>query len=288
MQTYNDVAMRQPDERMVLTWDAHRLLVYDSGAEPRYALYEAPREHPDTWSMVEDWLSPPPAPLPGRTCRRLAAVRSIIGRQAVGYSCHYRATDMTEASDDTAWVDRRTGVLLQEPYLRAQSVVERRRVGPATFSTVPPAGAAVSVVPARSSGGRVRAPEFTLTRSGGGRIASTDFRGRPFVLAFFPTNLAPGTADASVQSLITLQQLTAGGTKPAVVAVHVGPDGMPPLEPPGVTLPLGFDDTARVEHAFGLTGEFAFAFVRSDGTVSATFDRPATPVELQRGLSGLG
>jgi hypothetical protein len=66
MQTYHDAQMRQPDERMVLTWDGHRLLVHDSGAASRYELYEAPREHPDTWSLVEDWLSPPPVPLTGR------------------------------------------------------------------------------------------------------------------------------------------------------------------------------------------------------------------------------
>ena len=277
---------------MVLVWDGTRLLAYDSQAEHRYVLYEAPREHPDTWSMVEDWLSPPPAPLRGRTCTSVAQSRSILGRPAVGYSCRHAASAMSDEYTDTVWVDQKTGTLLREPYTSAQRLVENARVDETTFSTTPPKGVAVSVVSARTppSGRRHRAPSFTLDQLGGGHIASADLAGKPYALAFIPSDLAIWSADI-LRPVLALQRLTAGGRRPTVIAVEVGErmakPGLPPAVPHGVALRIGYDDKAVLQNGFGLQNDVGFAFVGSDGSVIATFDRAATTSELRRTLAAL-
>jgi hypothetical protein len=148
MQTYSDLAMTEPDERFVFTWDGTRLLEYDSGADPRYTVYDAPRDHPEAWDLVSDWTSPPPRQEPGRDCTRLAARRTVIGRDVVGYSCRYAATPDGDAFTDRLWVDRQTGVPLLTSLVRAEKLVENPRVDEAAFSTRPPAGAAVNSDPA--------------------------------------------------------------------------------------------------------------------------------------------
>jgi len=293
LQTYHDVEMTDPDEHVTYTFDGVRLLTYDSGRDPLYMRYDAPREHPDTWSEVADWLSPPPAPMPGRSCTRLPAQRSLHGRAAVGYTCRYDATDDSEAWTDEEWVDRATGAVLQQPYLKLERLVVNPHVDATTFATQPPAGVPLTVVAGRTPppGQQRRVPAFTLDRLGGGRVASTDLVGRPFVLAFYSADFAFDESGTSVASVIALQQLTHGGSSPTVVGVQVGErlvkPGVPPLKPRGVSVPIGYDDKAVLQHSLGLNAQLGFAFVRSDGTVAATYDRAPTHAELQRSLAGL-
>jgi hypothetical protein len=124
----------------------------------------------------------------------------------------------------------------------------------------------------------------------GGRIGLKDLAGKPFVLAFFPADLAfdesgevfPGSRDA----LLTLQTLTSNGTKPRVLAVQEGSLGKPgdPLVVPGLTLPLAHEETPTVNGLFAMA---SFVFVRADGTVSASFSRVPTKQELTQSLAAL-
>jgi peroxiredoxin len=138
-----------------------------------------------------------------------------------------------------------------------------------------------------------RAPDFSLERLDGGTARLADYRGRPLVLAFFSSSIADDPHGEECRrctpALLTLQRETSGGAHPAVLAVQGGDRGKPgyPLVPEGVRLPVANDPGFDVEHAYGLSGQVAFAFIGSDGKVHQVIDGPGTDQQLRAALDRL-
>jgi hypothetical protein len=56
---------------------------------------------------------------------------------------------------------------------------------------------------------------------------------------------------------------------------------------PGLTLTLAHEQTPVVQNSFGLTELLGFVFVRSDGTVAASYDRAPTKQQITQSLAAL-
>lgn len=269
-------------------YDGHRLLVHDTSYAVPYMLYEAPSEHPDAYQPMSLWRLDPTSGSFRTACtgaHHISKVRTIADRPATGYTCRVQH-DRPEALSGTVWLDQETGVLLELGGLRARAVTMNAPLAAGTFSTDPPAGVKVDLFKARhaSASGPEPAPAFSLRLLGGGTVGRADLEGRPFVLAFYSSDLYFGgeTCPRCVPSLLHLQQLTAGGAHPAVLLVQNGEEGKPgaPFVPEGITLRTANDPDASLEHSYGLAGLVGFAFVNADGTIDRVFDGPATTVEL--------
>jgi hypothetical protein len=229
-------------EEYVYTWDGTRVLEYSLSNQVPYTVYEAPNEHPDEIpplsAIVKDlWAT---SQRPG--CTVLKTTKTLIGRVAVGYRCVAATPEPGAPASGEAWVDQETGIVLKAASMVAEKLVLNPKIGATTFSTQPPAGAKVTIIAAKNAppGQTKKVPDFTLDLVKGGRIGLKDLAGQPFVLAFFPSELAfdesgdafPGYRDA----LLTLQTLTSNGTKPRVLGVQAA-GGMPmqPAVPSFVT-----------------------------------------------------
>jgi len=290
---------QEQGEQYLWIWDGKRLLQVSKSNESEYTLYEAPEEHPDVFDGVRGFLRgsllDPASEVFAQACpqARRVGTEPIAGRTAV----HYRCTPRPEPDGSTGgtanlWLDEATGWLLKDDTVQARQVTVNPRVDDSTFSTEPPAGAKVNVIAARPSAG-VRAPDFALPLLKGGRIGLADFAGKPLVLAFFSADVTfdergevcPGCR----ASLIDLQSLTNNGTKPAVLGMLAGGPGKPgyPLVPPGVTLPVAYEEGSEVQQRYGVFGMLGFAFVTSDGKLAATYERALTRTELQKALASL-
>jgi hypothetical protein len=290
-------SMYDPDGRVVseeylLTWDGSRILEFSEQNEVPYTVYEAPDEHPDQLEQVKSWrkLIWSTAPAPG--CTDLKTTKTIIGRSAAGYRCVEPTPEPGQPAEGEVWVDQATGILLQAQFMVAEKLVLDPKITATTYSTEPPAGAkSIVIAPEKApTGQKKEAPDFTLELVKGGRIGLKDLAGKPFVLAFFSSDLVfdengevfPGSREA----LLTLQSLTSNGTKPRVLAVQEGSLGKPgyPFVVPGLTLPLAHEETPTVNGLFALA---SFVFVRADGTIAASYDRPPTKQQLTQSVAAL-
>jgi AhpC/TSA family len=282
-------------EEILYTWDGSQMLLFSLQNAVPYTVYEAPSEHPDEFQMVTHWRENMWSATKGARCTELKATTKIIGRIAVGYRCVTATPHPGEPAAGDLWLDQATGILLKNEVMVAEKLVLNPKVDATTFSTRPPAGAKVTVIAAKnaSPGQTKKAPDFTLDLVKGGRIGLKDLVGKPFVLAFFMSDLSfdekgevcPGCRDA----LLTLQTLTGNGAEPRVLGVQVGDLGKPgyPLVVPGVTLTLAHEQTPVVQNSFGLTEMLGFVFVRSDGTVASTYDRAPTKQQITQSLAAL-
>jgi hypothetical protein len=99
----------------------------------------------------------------------------------------------------------------------------------------------------------------------------------------------PKVDDSTFSTLIDLQSLTSNGINPAVLGVLAGGPGKPglPLVPAGVTLPVAYEEGSTVQQRYGVFAQVGFAFVTSDGTLAATYDRALTRGELEKALASL-
>ncbi|GAA1655902.1 hypothetical protein GCM10009744_55630 [Kribbella alba] len=279
-------------EEAVYTWDGTRMLVFSEQNAPPYTVYEAPREHPNEFTAITSWQTNlwSAARAPG--CTHLKTTQPMLGRLAAGYRCVTASPDPAAPAPGDLWVDQATGILLKAPDLVAEKLVLNPKTDAKTFSTMPPAGAEVTVIAAKKAS-PAQAPDFTLQLVKGSRIGLHDLAGKPFVLAFFSSDLAfdekgevcPGCREA----LLALQTLTGNGTKPRVLGVQIGDLGKPgyPLVVPGVTLTLAHEETPVVQNSFGLTEMVAFVFVRSDGKIAAAYDRVPTKQQMTQSLAAL-
>ena len=283
---------------MSSVWDGRRLLVHEPEEYRPWILYEAPEEHPDALDQVTGWRLDPTSAAFARDCPSAARIgrRTILGRTAVGYRCGAVHTSQLDRGARNLWLDEETGLLLVDPPLSATAIDESPTVTGSTFSTRPPAGSEVTVYgprKAKEDGQHGRAPGFSLERLHGGTARLADYAGRPVVLAFFASDLVYDPAGEEchrcIPSLLDLQRETSGGTHPAVLAVQGGDRGKPGhlLVPDGVRLPVANDPGFDVQHAYGLEGRVAFAFVGADGTVHQVIDGPATGQQLRTALDGL-
>ncbi len=289
---YADPEGKVVGEEYLVTWDGNRMLEFSEQNEVPYTVYEAPEEHPDQLEQVRSWkkIIWSAAPSPG--CTDLKTTKTMVGRVAAGYRCVEPTPEPGQPAEGEVWVDQATGILLKNPLMVAEKLVLDPKITAATFSTEPPAGAKSMVIAAEKAppGQTKKAPDFTLELVKGGRIGLKDLAGKPFVLAFFPSDLAfdesgdafPGARDA----LLTLQTLTSNGAKPRVLAVQEGILGKPgyPLVVPGLTLPRAHEETPTVNGLFGMA---SFVFVRADGTIAASFNRVPTKQQLTQSLAAL-
>jgi peroxiredoxin len=281
-----------PGEEYLYTWDGRKLMVFSEQSEPPYTVFEAPGEHPDETQLVMQWQENLWSGTRDGQCTELKSPQMIIGRAAVGYRCVTPTPEPGQPAAGELWLDRATGILLKAEDLVAERLVLAPTIDATTFSTKPPSGAKSTVIAAKKAPPK-KAPDFTLDLIKGGQIGLKDLVGKPFVLAFFMSDLAfdeqgevcPGCRDA----LLTLQALTINGARPRVLGVQVGDLGKPgyPLAVPGVTLPLAHEQTPVVQNSFGLSGMVSFVFVGADGAIAATYDRAPTKQQITQSLAAL-
>lgn len=291
---FTDPSAKDPEEVMRQTWDGSRLLIYGSMSDPQYILYEAVQEHLDAWNGMGLWSRELIGPTTGTTCDTLNPDRTILKRHAAGYRCATVATTQQDGFSADYWFDKETGVLLETGGLHAATFKLHPQTDAATFATTPPSGSRATVIAARkpSSAGTVKVPPFDLTLLTGGTATSAKYAGQPYVLAFFESFTywdSPDSCPGCLSALKALQELTANGTKPAVLAVQVGEGGKPgfPLVPPGVSLPIANDPTPKLQNALGLSNELAMAFIGPDGTVKASYDSAPTTAQLRQALAAI-
>jgi len=282
--------------RIVEVWDGARLLEHDQDSVFPYTIYEAPSEHPDELAGIQELMIGDPTTSPNPLCKhaeRLTGARPVLGRTTIRYRCQPRNDNLL---GNTILVDRSTGLLLRSGPLHASRVDTSPTVTPDTFSTQAPAGAKVDIIaakhPTRSKPSNQEAPPFRLQLLDGGTVSSAELDGRPYVLAFFSSDLYFDHGELCprcVAALLQVQHLSHQGNAPTVLAVQNGARGKPgfPLVPPGLRLRVANDPDTALQHAYGLTHEVGFAFVGSDETIRAVIDLPASSNEISDALSTL-
>jgi len=281
--------------RILEVWDGTHLLEHDQDSVFPYTVYEAPSEHPDELSGIQEFMIGDPTSNPNPLCKhaeRLTGARQVRGRTAIRYRCQPNNDSLLGA---TILVDQSTGLLLRTGPLHGR-VDTSPAVTANTFSTQAPPGAKVDIIAAKHPTGtkppHQKAPPFRLQLLDGGTVSSAEFDGKPYVLAFFSSDLYYDHGEICprcVPALLLAQQLSHHGTDPTVLAVQNGERGKPglPLVPAGLTLRIANDPDTALQHAYGLTHEVGFAFVGSEGAIRAVIDHPATSTEISDALSKL-
>jgi hypothetical protein len=136
-------------DESLYVYDGRRLLVHDTRSVIPYVLYEAPGEHPEVFAALRPWRLDPAGTAFARLCKGAEAVArtAIIARRtAAGFRCS--APKRPRGQAGAIWLDRDTGVLLENDAVLARSVSTAPDVAATTFSTRPPQGVRVQVVAA--------------------------------------------------------------------------------------------------------------------------------------------
>ncbi len=282
-------------EEYTLVWDGQRIMEYSDTSVVEYTVYEAPfeRHEDDMTFLLEAFLPQPDNESFSKTCpgARRIGTETLVGRDAIGYSCESEPRQGDFLRFREIWIDDATGLMLKNDLFKAETVDSTPDIEDDTFSTQPPAGSSSEVVPASPEAGG-QAPDFRLPLRDGGTISREDLIGEPFILAFFPADLVfdssgeicPGCMD----TLVTLQELTANGTDPAVVAVRVfAIDEADTQVPEGIALPIAFDRRNEVVNRYGRFDWFGLVFVGADGRVIRSHHGAADPAELKDALAEL-
>jgi hypothetical protein len=144
------------EEESVYTWDGNRVLQHSNAAEVPYTVYEAPNEHADELPGVTSAVAYIWPKTPGQGCTALKTTKTIIGRVADGYRCTEATPEPGGPTANEVWIDQATGIQLSRCYIpcgtyvdsKAEKLVLNPKIDPTTFSTQPPAGAKVQVIPA--------------------------------------------------------------------------------------------------------------------------------------------
>jgi peroxiredoxin len=293
-----DYAGRDSFDPALAVWDGKRLYLYRPEHAEKYLLFEAPDEHPDELTGLQVLGVRVGSERFARFCPgadRLAESRSVADRPAVGYQCGPGPLEQVLSTRE-AWFDQATGVLLEAGPFHATSITTDPELDSETFSTEPPEGAEVTVYPAKGSRYGQKAPAFELyLEEGGGSVRLSDYRGKPVVLVPFSSDLyfGPGyECPDCFPSLVTLLEMTDGGTNPSVLAIQSGEvvrEGRPPA-PPGVTLTLLDDPTLTIRQQYGLSmgHQMAFVFIDEQGLVRHVIDHKATREDFETGLNSIG
>ena len=231
--------------RIVEVWDGTRLLEHDQDSVFPYTIYEAPSEHPDELAGIQEFMIGDPTTSPNPLCKhaeRLPGARPVLGRTTIRYRCQPRNDSLLGG---TILVDQSTGLLLRSgpsarepgghlPHASPRTPSPpRRRPAPRSTSSPP------STPPDPSRHTRT-APPFRLDLLDGGTVSSAELDGKPYVLAFFSSDLYFDHGELCprcVPALLQVQHLSHHGTDPTVLAVQNGERGKPgfPLVPPGLT-----------------------------------------------------
>ena len=280
--------------RVVEVWDGRRLLAHEQDSVFPYTVYDAPAEHPDELGLIQEFMVGDPTTGSNPLCRhaeRMNGTRLVMGRAASSYRC---APGTNGPLRRTILVDQSTGLLLHGGLLHLRRVDTSPSVDAGTFSTRAPRGAKVDVVAAKhpTDGKPRRAPAFRLQLIQGGIVSSAGYDGKPYVLAFFSSDLYFDHGEVCrrcVPALLDIQQRSHGGKDPAVLAVQNGERGKPgfPLVPAGLRLQVANDPKSALQHAYGLSHLVGFAFIGSDGSIHEVIDHPASSKEISDALSTL-
>lgn len=141
------------DETVLIIRDGNRALLYDPEAKtPSYTLMEAADEHPEDLALESSPLEPASDDFQ-EACPDAdpTGTRTILGRGAVGYACTWEDPD-PYWKPEKIWLDKATGMILENGRIKATEFVVDPEVDESTFSTKPPAGADVDVVEATGKG----------------------------------------------------------------------------------------------------------------------------------------
>jgi peroxiredoxin Q/BCP len=115
------------------------------------------------------------------------------------------------------------------------------------------------------------APDFSMPASGGRTVALKDYKGRPFVLYFYPKADTPGCTKEACAFQEALPQLGRLG----VDVIGVSPDPMKPIEKfaekYALTFPLASDPDQTVASAYGTWVEKSMYGRKYMGMDRATF-----------------
>lgn len=294
-----------PSPATTFTYDGSRLLIHDPENGVPYQLIEDAAHASDPNDSRRPALADvaPFLPFDPTTATSqllcLAAKQlqegTDLGRAARKYSC-----SAAGGGPATIWIDKAFGVELSPLLPSDTKFLANPHVDATTFSTTPPTGAGTETLTGNKLKAGDRAPGFTITevpsftsaaKSGVGRpISSTEFAGRPYVVAFFGDGLVFGGDGPEAMSLRSLNDLTNAGTTPKVLGVletasdFVDKGGV--FASKGWHFPVGYENS-RVQHQFGFTDQVDFGFVNSDGTISSLHSGPMGAADLRVALGNL-
>lgn len=294
-----------PSPATTFTYDGSRLLIHDPENVVPYQLIEDAAHATDPNNSRRPALADvaPFLPFDASTASSqllCPAAKQLqdgtdLGRAARKYSC-------TAAPGGPAaiWIDKAFGFELS-PLLPADTkFLANPHVEASTFSTTPPAGTSTETLGGNKPKPGDRAPAFKVTevpafasagKSTVGRpISSTDFAGHPYVVAFFSENLLFGVDGPEAASLRSLDNLTNAGTTPKVLGVLETASDF--VDKGGIFTGKGWHfavsyENSRVQHQFGFTDQLDFAFVNSDGTISALHSGAMGGADLRAALGNL-
>jgi thioredoxin-dependent peroxiredoxin len=115
------------------------------------------------------------------------------------------------------------------------------------------------------------APDFTISRDGGGQIALRDFRGKRLVLYFYPKADTPGCTKESIEFSALRAAFAQAGTE--VVGISADPveaqDAFKAKHQ--LSVALGSDPTHAMLKAYGVWGEKSMYGKTFMGIVRTTF-----------------
>lgn len=96
------------------------------------------------------------------------------------------------------------------------------------------------------------APDFELSRDGGGKVKLSDFRGKPVVLYFYPKDDTSGCTKEAVGFSESAAAFRAAGAE----IIGISPDGVKShdkfRDKHGLTIILGADEEKRAISAYGV------------------------------------
>ena len=116
-----------------------------------------------------------------------------------------------------------------------------------------------------------KAPEFTMSATGGRTVSLKAMKGKPFVLYFYPKADTPGCTKEACAFQEALPQLGRIG----IDVIGVSPDKLPPIEKfaekYGLTFPLASDEAHKVAEAYGTWTEKSMYGRKYMGIERSTF-----------------
>jgi hypothetical protein len=304
---YPDGSESHPYPAKTYVYDGSRQLIHDTENELPYQLFEnavhakwpgSGGTEPALAAVAQFLPFDPRADYSRWLCPKATRLQDGVdlGRPAVQYSCLPTGVNR---NSDTVWVDKAFGIVLGPLVPAGARFIAKPRIDATTFSTAAPAGPKVDVIATGPQPGD-QAPAFTVTevpafgskdKAAVGRpISSSEFAGRPYVLAFFDGGILFDPEGPQTSSLRRLDELTAGGTTPTVLGVLITASDF--VDKGGLFKRKGWhfriaSDGGRLQHKFGFSDLLDFAFINGDGAISALHSGDMSKSQLQTALARL-
>ncbi len=116
-----------------------------------------------------------------------------------------------------------------------------------------------------------KAPDFSLPRDGGGKVALKDYRGEKLVIFFYPKADTPGCTRESIAFSQLREAFAAAGTQLLGVSADAVKAQDAFKAKHGLTIPLGSDATHKMLESYGVWGEKSMYGKTYMGIVRSTF-----------------